>query len=464
MGEFKMVSATHIAITVFVTALVVAPWIYVAVLLEREKDYDDEKGQESSDRNVTLLCDDVDLSPCNTLETCLVEAKKIMDVCGVLDTHNDLPYTFAKYQNADNHTQAADTRIGIDVDDTHLDLYGDLILDGADKHTNMRLIKEGRLKSQFWSIYSSCRNNFKDAVDWALEQIDVTERIINKYDEFEFVKTPYEAKEAMMAGKIASMFGLEGGHMIGSRLSVLRQLFHLGIRYMTVTHYCNTPWADQAQADDPELSHLIRNNGLSSFGKDVIREMNRLGIIVDLSHVSRATMLDALEVTKTPVIFSHSCARNLTYHIRNVPDDVLEKVKVNGGAVCVSFVPVFVKENIETDGNADVGDVADHFDYIRNKIGAEHLCIGGDYNGVSSLPDGLEDVGTYPNLVAELLRRGWSQGEIKGILQENVLRIWEEVHLFAENHKDAKPDPKWMSEDEFRKDLNETQCAMINAA
>lgn len=198
----------------------------------------------------------------------------------------------------------------------------------------------------------------------------------------------------MMAGKIASMFGLEGGHMIGSRLSVLRQLFNLGIRYMTVTHYCNTPWADQAQADDPELSHLIRNNGLSSFGKDVIREMNRLGIIVDLSHVSRATMLDTLEVTKTPVIFSHSCARNLTYHIRNVPDDVLEKVKVNGGAVCVSFVPVFVKENIETEGNADVGDVADHFDYIRNKIGAEHLCIGGDYNGVSSLPDGLEDVGT----------------------------------------------------------------------
>ena len=220
----------------------------------------------------------------------------------------------------------------------------------------MRLIREGRLTGQFWSIYVTCGTNFKDGVDWALEQIDIAQRMIEKYDEFVFVRNPYEAKRAMMDGKVASMFGMEGGHMIGSRMSILRQVFNLGIRYMTLTHNCNTPWADENRAD--AIPALVRHNGLSEFGKDVIREMNRLGMLVDLSHVSAATMrgfpdfhfcrvclrfLDALEVTEAPIMFSHSSARTVNYHVRNVPDDVLDMVKKNDGVVCVTFVPSFIK-------------------------------------------------------------------------------------------------------------------------
>lgn len=194
-------------------------------------------------------------------------------------------------------------------------------------------MKEGRLYGQFWSVYVSCKTNFKDAVDWGLQQLDITREYVDMYPEFELVNDPWSAKKAMNNGKIASTMGLEGGHMIGSRLAILRQLFNLGIRYMTLTHNCNTPWADNNVADVDEKQ--VRNNGLSDFGKDVILEMNRLGMFVDLSHVSKATMNDALDVSEAPVMFSHSSARALASHQRNVEDDVILRVKENKGIICI---------------------------------------------------------------------------------------------------------------------------------
>ena len=194
-------------------------------------------------------------------------------------------------------------------------------------------MKEGRLYGQFWSVYVSCKTNFKDAVDWGLQQLDITREYVEMYPEFELVNDPWSAKRAMNNGKIASTMGLEGGHMIGSRLAILRQLFNLGIRYMTLTHNCNTPWADNNIAD--RNIEQVRNDGLSDFGKDVIREMNRIGMFVDLSHVSTATMNDALDVSEAPVMFSHSSARALASHQRNVPDDVIKRVKENNGVICI---------------------------------------------------------------------------------------------------------------------------------
>lgn len=440
--------------SIIAAALIIAPWAYVAVLLTES---------DEPTTKIDLICTNVNLSPCNSHDDCVIEAKKMMDQCGVLDTHNDLPYTYAKFQDPENPTVESKTPIGVNVDADHMDLRKEEVLNGANKHTNLRLMKEGRLTGQFWSIYVSCATNFKDGVDWALEQIDITHRMIEKYDEFQFVTTPYEAKQAMNNGKVASMFGMEGGHMIGSRLSILRQLFNLGIRYMTLTHNCNTPWADENNAD--VNTDLIRNNGLSDFGKDLIREMNRLGMLVDLSHVSAATMKDTLEIAEAPVIFSHSSSREVNNHQRNVPDDVLDELKLNGGVICITFVPSFIKSEADmlATGNANVSDIADHFDHIKQRIGAEHLCIGGDYNGVSSLPIGAEDVGKYPNLIAELLLRGWTQTELQGILQENIFRAWADAYAVAEDHKQrgTKADWQWLAEDQYEEP--ETECKMIVA-
>ena len=218
-------------------------------------------------------------------------------------------------------------------------------------------MKEGRLYGQFWSVYVSCGTNFKDGVDWALQQIDITKEYIKKYKEFEYAPDPFSFKQKMNEGKIASIMGLEGGHMIGSRLSVLRQLFDLGIRYMTLTHNCNTPWADNNLADRDDT--LVRSDGLSDFGKDVIKEMNRLGMFVDLSHVSTATMMDALDVSEAPVIFSHSSARSLASHPRNVPDEVIKRVKTNGGVICIVFYSAFISDDYNSADESTVPTISD---------------------------------------------------------------------------------------------------------
>jgi len=431
---------------VIATCLIVAPWIYVGILLTEKN--------KSTDESRDLTCESVKLAECKSRESCRFEALKLMDTCGVFDTHNDLPWTYAKYQDPENPTISVPEPIGVDIDAPHMDLNSEKVLQGADKHTSIPLMREGRLSAQFWSIYTDCKTNFKDGVDWALEQIDITERMIQTYPEFVYVSNPYEARQAIKEGKIASTYGMEGGHMIGSRMSVLRQLFNLGIRYMTLTHNCDTPWAEQNGNDKI-------GNGLTEFGKDVVIEMQRLGMLVDLSHVSAATMRDALSVAKAPVIFSHSSIRAITNVNRNVPDDVLQMVKANGGVVCITFVPSFIQTG--RPGRTNINDVVTHFNYIKALIGAEHACIGGDYNGVSSLPEGLGDVSTYPDLIAALILDGWTEYELRGILQENILRAWGEAYEYSLNEQQngAKPDPQWLKIGEYDEDAGDLECKVL---
>ncbi|OBS77128.1 hypothetical protein A6R68_16431 [Neotoma lepida] len=227
--------------------------------------------------------------------------------------------------------------------------------------------------------------------------------------------------QAFSEGKIASLIGVEGGHLIDSSLGVLRALYHLGMRYLTLTHNCNTPWSDNwmvDKGDDKAESH-----GLSDFGKRVLKEMNRLGVMIDLSHVAVATMRDALQLSKAPVIFSHSSAYSLCHHRRNVPDDILQLVKNTSSLVMVNFYSMFVS----CSKDANLSQVADHLDYIKKVAGAEAVGLGGDYDGVTELPKGLEDVSKYPDLIAELLRRNWTDTEVRGVLSDNLLRVFSEV-------------------------------------
>jgi membrane dipeptidase len=294
------------------------------------------------------------------------------------------------------------------------------------------------------------------AVTATLDQIDIVYRMVEKYPKtFAIALTADDVERIHKQDKIASLIGMEGGHSINSSLGVLRRMYQLGARYMTLTHSLNTPWADSA-TDTP------KSNGLSKFGEDVVREMNRLGMMVDLSHTSPATMAAALRVTAAPVIFSHSSARALTDVPRNVPDEILRQVKTNDGIVMVTFVPGFVSQEVadynkkETDQrarlltalnnnesavNAAMVDwrrlnpsprasllqVADHIDHIKKIAGIEHIGFGGDFDGITAVVVGLEDVSCYPQLVAELLRRGYSDDDIRKITNRNILRVMREV-------------------------------------
>ena len=319
-------------------------------------------------------------------------------------------------------------------------------------HTDIARLKAGGVGGQFWSVYVPADLQGQGAVTATLEQIDVVHRMMRKYPgAFELALTADDVERIFKKGKIASLIGMEGGHSIDSSLGALRMFHRLGARYMTITHSKNTPWADSA-TDTPKFG------GLSPFGEEVIREMNRLGMLVDLSHVSPETMTDAIAVTQAPVIFSHSSARALNDVPRNVPDNVLQLLTKNGGVVMVTFVPGFLspkvaawgkleteetnrlqqqfpsdeaarKAGIETWRKANpapratVADAADHIDHIRKVAGIDHIGLGGDFDGITSVPEGLEDVSKYPALTAELLRRGYKDDEIKKILGLNILRV-----------------------------------------
>jgi membrane dipeptidase len=293
------------------------------------------------------------------------------------------------------------------------------------------------------------------AVSATLEQIDLTHRMIDRYpDTLELALTSGDVERIMAAGKIASLMGAEGGHSIASSLGVLRSLYALGVRYMTLTHNDNVPWADSA-TDEPAAG------GLTDFGREVVAEMQRLGMLVDLSHTAPATMRDALDAARGPVIFSHSSARAICDHARNVPDDVLGRLAANGGVCMVTFVPAFVSEEcrqwdlrvsqemrsrglnpkdyLERMQMADewakahphpeatVAQVADHVDHVREVAGLEHVGIGGDYDGTGQLPEGLRDVSGYPNLFGELLRRGWSEADCGMLASGNIIRVLREA-------------------------------------
>jgi membrane dipeptidase len=326
--------------------------------------------------------------------------------------------------------------------------------------TDIPRLRRGGLGAQFWSVYVPADMQGKEAVRATLEQIDIVHRMTKRWPEtFELALTADAAERAFKAGRIGSMIGMEGGHSIDNSLATLRQMYALGARYMTLTHSQNVPWADSA-TDTPKLT------GLSKFGEEVVREMNRLGMLVDLSHTAPDTMKDALAIAEAPVIFSHSSARAVCNVPRNVPDEVLQMLPKNGGVVMVTFVPGFISQavadwnQLETaqleslraqfPGNtayvnagierwraehpapsATLQQVADHIDHIRKVAGIDHIGLGGDFDGITQVVQGLEDVSKYPDLTAELLKRGYKDEDVKKILGLNVLRVWRQAEQVA---------------------------------
>lgn len=288
-------------------------------------------------------------------------------------------------------------------------------------HTDLPRLQDGRVGAQFWSAYVTPDSMDGGALRHGLREIDTIHRMVARYPELELATTADDIERIQQAGRIASLIGVEGGHAIENSLSALRSFYELGVRYLTLTHSRTIDWADSG-TDTP------RHGGLSPFGEEVIREMNRLGMFVDLSHTSPETMRDAIRVSEAPIIFSHSSVRAVTDHPRNVPDDVLRELPRNGGVIMITFVPSFVSST----GSATLNDVADHIDHAREVAGVDHVGIGGDFDGISTVPMGLEDVSTYPALFAELIRRGYTQDELRKIAGLNLLRAMKEMEATAE--------------------------------
>jgi membrane dipeptidase len=318
--------------------------------------------------------------------------------------------------------------------------------------TDIPRLRQGGLGGQFWSVYVPSAMQGREAVRATLEQIDIVHRLTQRWPEvFGMARTAADVERVFKSGRIASMVGMEGGHSIDSSLAALRMMHALGAGYMTLTHSANVPWADSA-TDKPALG------GLSKFGEEVVREMNWLGMLVDLSHVSADTMEDAIVVSEAPVVFSHSSARAICNVPRNVPDNILQMLPKNGGVVMITFVPGFISQAVADYGTkqneaqqaaraqfpnneasvatamerwraehpeprATLSQVADHIDHVRKVAGIDHIGLGGDFDGITSVVQGLEDVSKYPDLLAELLRRGYSDQDIKKIAGLNILRV-----------------------------------------
>ena len=333
----------------------------------------------------------------------LARARALHKQVPLIDGHNDYPWALRQH-NAERDLAKLDIRVP-----------------QPKLMTDIPRLRAGGVGGQFWSVYIPVMIQGPAAIVATLEQIDIVHRMVRKYPEtFELATTAADVERIFKAGRIASLIGMEGGHSIDNSLAALRMFHAAGARYLTLTHSTNTAWADSG-TDKP------KSGGLSKFGEEVVREMNRLGMIVDLSHTSPGTMEDAIRVSEAPVIFSHSDARALNDHGRNVPDDVLRTLPRNGSIVMVTFVPGFLRK----DGKATLADAADHMDHIRKVAGADHVGIGGDFDGIETVPVGLEDVSTYPALTAELLRRGWSDDDVKKALGLNVLRVMRRVEAVA---------------------------------
>jgi membrane dipeptidase len=316
----------------------------------------------------------------------------------IIDGHNDLPWALRKRLGPD----AAVVAGGIDLAAPQPDL-----------HTDLGRLRDGGVGGQFWSVYVPCDYTGHAAVTAVLEQIEIVHALAARYpDQLQLARTAAEVESAMAAGRVASLLGAEGGHCIAESLGVLRALHRLGVRYLTLTHNQNVPWADSA-TDEPVAG------GLTGFGRQVVAEMNRLGMLVDLSHVAAATMRDALDVSTSPVIFSHSSCRAVRDHPRNVPDDVLARLPENGGVCMVTFVPSFVSAG----PRATVADVVAHVEHAREVAGIDHIGLGGDFDGVTQVAVGLEDVSTYPALFEALLDRGWTDEDCARLAGHNVLRV-----------------------------------------
>lgn len=365
-------------------------------------------------------------------DAALERARKLLRSTPLIDGHNDLPWTIRESKTAPMDVAAYDLR------------------STTPKHTDLARLKAGQVGAQFWSVYIPGEIKDSGFARVQLEQIDIARRVIARYpDRLALALTAADIEREFKRGRVASLLGMEGGHAIENSLGALRAYYALGARYMTLTHNVTLDWADAALDS-------ARHNGLTDFGREVVREMNRLGMLVDLSHVSPAVMSNALDVSEAPVIFSHSAARALTDHKRNVPDSILARLPKNGGVVMVTFVPDFVSSEVAawaqqldamtsaldstvTDSaarqaqidawtaahprpHATLKQVADHIEHVREVAGADHVGIGSDFDGIDYTVDGLEDVSKFPNLFAELIRRGWSDGDLKKLAGQNLLR------------------------------------------
>ncbi|MFM5923031.1 MAG: dipeptidase [Novosphingobium sp.] len=396
--------------------------------------------------------------PAKTARTPEQVAAAALAAAPVWDGHNDVP------------EQLRDRRKDVlgDFDFRDTRNTADPAKGVAAMQTDITRLRAGHVGAQFWSVYVSANLTDQQAVQATLEQLDVAKRLVARYpNDLQLCLDSACVEAAWKKGRIASLLGMEGGHSIGGSLAVLRQMYALGARYMTLTHFKNTAWADSA-TDAPV------HGGLTPFGKDVVREMQRLGILVDLAHVSEKTMLDALGVARAPVIVSHSNTFALNPHPRNVPDVVLDAIRANDGIVMVNFYPPYVLEAArQWSANRDaedarlkalfrgnpagakaaldawdkanpmprgsVRDVADHLDHIRSRIGADHVGLGGDMDGIEVTIAGMEDVSTYPALFVELARRGWSQEELEKLASRNMLRVLKGAEAYAAAHRADPP-------------------------
>lgn len=305
---------------------------------------------------------------------------------------------------------------------------------GPPLHTSIDRLRRGGVGAQFWSVFAETDLVGGEAVQYTLEQVDAVHRLVARYPgTFELAWSADDVRRAWRAGRIASLLGAEGGHSIGGSLGVLRVLRGLGVRYLTLTHNATTSWADSA-TDEP------RHGGLAPFGREVVAELNRLGMLVDLSHVAESTMRAALDVTTAPVVFSHSGCRAVTDHPRNVPDDVLRRLAGNGGVVMVAFVPPFVHAGyaawraggrVGTPPRVGVDDVADHVEHARDVAGVEHVGLGSDYDGFAAFPEGMEDVTGFARLLDRLAERGWSAADLAALAGGNVLRVLDAADAVA---------------------------------
>ena len=388
---------------------------------------------------------------------------RVLKQTPLIDGHNDLPWELRE------RFKGRLAAVDLAADTSKLPLAADAV----PLMTDIPRLRAGLVGGQFWSVWVPTDIKGPEAVQTTLEQIDLVKRMVARYGAvFELAYTAADVRRIHKAGKIASLIGVEGGHQIDDSLAVLRQMYELGARYMTLTHTQNTPWADSA-TDNPA------HHGLTAFGEEVVREMNRLGMLVDLSHVSPDTMRAAIKVSAAPVIFSHSSARALVDHPRNVPDDVLKAVAANGGVVMVNFYPGYVSaaryrwgadrgaeqaryssppygglfigqperakaalEQWERDHPKPVvslDQVADHIEYVRRIAGIDHVGLGSDFDGIPDTPVGLGGADRYPALLEELMRRGWSDADVAKLAGENVLRVMAACERVAATLRAQRP-------------------------
>lgn len=367
------------------------------------------------------------------------QALTLLDASPVIDGHNDLPWVLRNA--ADGDVERA------------------VIKDPSNIDTDIPRLRAGRVGSQFWSVYVPSSLETDESVRVQLEQIDLVRRMVDANpDAFELALSADDIERIESEGRIGSLLGIEGAHTFGNSIALMRSYFDLGVRYATLTHFHSTDWADSATGE-------VKNEGLSDFGRDVVREMNRIGMIVDVAHVSEQTLNDVLDVASAPVIVSHTGARALTNHPRNISDESLRRINTNGGVVMVYYIPIFISDEArqwsealipllrEAKDDADwqrimdeyvaehgepvratLSDVADHIEHVAAIAGHDHVGMGADFYGATADRErvqGLEDVSTYPDLFAELIRRGWSDENLRKLSRENILRVMRDVETVA---------------------------------